>query len=82
MRKITEVVCISKEPQADLQREGFRKAPDLDSITFTIDSDTERNLLSIFGEVCDVIDRILLEGEAVLVMDVGGGVAALAAYSK
>lgn len=65
-----------------MQREGFKKAPDLDSITFNIESDTDGDLLPIFGEVCDVIDRILLEGEGVLVMDVGGGVATLAAYSK
>ena len=65
-----------------MQREGFRKTPDLDSNTFNIESDTEGDLLSIFGEVCDVIDRILSEGEGVLVLDVGGGVAVLAAYSK
>ena len=81
-RNITEVICISKEPQADLQREGFRKASDLDITTFTLDSDTEGDVLSIFGEVCDAIDRTLREGEGVLVWDMGGGVAALAAYSK
>ena len=82
MRNITDVICISEEPQVDLQREGFRKAPDLGSITFNIKSNTEGDLLSIFGEVCDVIDKMLQEGEGVLVMDVGGGVATLAAYSK
>lgn len=79
-RNITEVICISKDPQADLQREGFRKAPDLDSIIFTLESDTEGDLLSTFGKVCDAIDRTLWEGADVLVWDVGGGVAALAAY--
>ncbi|KAF6222796.1 hypothetical protein HO133_000845 [Letharia lupina] len=81
-RNITEVICISEEPQADLQREGFRKAPDLHSIIFTLKSDTEGDLLSIFGKVCDAIDRTLWEGAGVLVWDVGGGVAALAAYRK
>ena len=66
----------------DLEREGFRKAPDIDSTVFPIDSDDDGDLLPIFGEVCDVIDRTLGEGEGVLVCDVGGGVAVLAAYRK
>lgn len=81
-RKINEVICISKEPYADLQREGFNNAPDLETTTFTIASDTEGNLLRIFSQVCDAIDRAISEKECVLVWDVGGGVAALAAYSK
>ena len=81
-RNITQVICISKEPQADLQREGFRKASDLDITTFTLDCDTKGDVLSIFGEVCDAIDRTLREGKDILVWDMGGGVAALAAYSK
>lgn len=41
-------------------------------------------MLSILGQVCDVIDRILghAQGEGVLVWDVGGGVAAVCGYSK
>ena len=58
------------------------KAPDLDSTTFGLESDTEGNLLPILTAVCDAINRTLWEGEGVLVWDVGGGVAALAAYSK
>ena len=82
MRNITEVICISKEPSADLQREGFQKALYLDSTIYTIDSDTEGDLLSIFGEICDAIDWSLADGDSVLVWDIGGGVAAMAAYSK
>ena len=65
-----------------MQREGFKKDSDLDITGFKIDSDTEGDLLSIFGEVCDAIDRVLYEGEGVLVWDIGGGLATLAAYSK
>ena len=81
-RNYNQVICISKEPLTDLQREGFRKAPELDKNVFTLTSDTEGDLLSIFGEICDAIDGGLEEEEDVLVWDVGGGVAALAAYSK
>ena len=81
-RNITQVICISKEPLADLEREGFKKAPDLDKTVFTLESDTEGDLLPIFGEVCSIIDRTFGNGECVLVWDVGGGVAALAAYRK
>lgn len=56
-----------------MQREGFRRASDLDITTFTLDCDTEGDVLSIFGEVCDAIDRTLWEGETVLVWDIGGG---------
>lgn len=84
MRNITEVICISKDPQIDLQREGFRRAPDLDAIIFTLESDTEGDMLAIFSKVCDNIHGIVgnAQGEGVLVWDVGGGVAALAAYSE
>ena len=81
-RNITQVICISKEPLTDLEREGFKKAPDLDKTVFTLESDTEGDLLPIFGEVCSIIDRTFGNGECVLVWDVGGGVAALAAYRK
>ncbi len=82
MRKVTEVICISRVPYADLQREGFKEASDLDSNIFTLESDTKGALLPIFGEVCNAIDKTLQEEQGVLVWDVGGGVAALAAYSK
>lgn len=39
-------------------------------------------MLPLFPAVCDAIDRTLTKGEGVLVWDVGGGVAAVAAYSK
>ena len=65
-----------------MEREGFRKAQDLDKTIFTLESDTEGDLLPIFGEVCNIIDRTLGNGENVLVWDVGGGVTALAAYRK
>ena len=79
-RNITEVICISKEPKVDLQREGFRNAPDIDATIFTLGSNNETDMLSVFSEVCDSIDETLREGQGVLVCDVGGGVAALAAY--
>ena len=82
MRKITKVICISRAPQADLQREGFKNALDLDSTPFILESDTKGDLVPIFGKVCDAIDKNLREDEGVLVWDVGGGVAVLAAYSE
>ena len=81
-KNINEVICISKDPQADLQSEGFRNAPDLEAVTFTIDSDTEGDMLWIFGEVYDIIDKILAEMKGVLMWDTGGGVAMMAAYGK
>lgn len=65
-----------------MQREGFNNAPDLDTTIFSIESDGKGNLLPIFGEVYDAIERILEGEEGVLMWDVGGGVAVLAAYSK
>ena len=81
-RGITDIICISEEPAADLQREGFKKAPYLENSTFTIGSDSEGDLLSIFGEVCEAIDWALDDENGVLVWDIGGGVAAMAGYSK
>ena len=69
-----------------MQREGFKEAPDLDNTVFTIESDNKGNLLAVFGEVCDAIDSTLQEGEGegegLLMWDIGGGVAAVAAYRE
>lgn len=65
-----------------MQREGFGKGTELRATTFTIENDAEGDLLPILGALCDAIDWALWEGEDVLVLDIGGGVAALAAYSS
>lgn len=65
-----------------MEREGFRRGPELDITTFALESDNEGDLLPIFDDICHAIDRVLWEGESVLVWDIGGGVAGLAAYSK
>ncbi len=65
-----------------MEREGFRRGPELDITTFALESDNEGDLLPMFDEICHAIDRVLWEGEGVLVWDIGGGVAGLAAYSK
>ena len=80
--KITKVICISTEPEVDLQKEGFTKEADLDSSLFPIDDLTEGDLVSILDRMCDVIDETLQKEESVLVWDIGGGVAAMAAYRK
>ena len=82
MRGITDIVCISEEPAADLEREGFKKAPYLETAPFRIESDSEGDLLSILGEICEAIDWPLNDENSVLVWDIGGGVAAMAGYSK
>ena len=65
-----------------MEREGFKKVSYLENSTFTIENDSEGDLLSIFGEVCEAIDWALNEENGVLVWDIGGGVAAMAGYSK
>ena len=65
-----------------MKHEGFRRGPELDITTFALESDNEGDLLPIFDRICHAIDRVLWEGEGVLVWDIGGGVAGLAAYSK
>ena len=55
--------------------------PNLEN-SFTLGTYPEEDLLSVLDAVCDAIDGTLNEGGAVLVLDIGGGVAALAAYSK
>ena len=65
-----------------MEREGFKKAPYLENTIFTIGGDSEGGLLPIFGEVCEAIDWTLNDENSVLVWDIGGGVAAMAAYSK
>lgn len=81
-RGITEVMCISKDPYGDLQREGFTNALDIDSTIFTIETDNKGNLLPVFGEAYNAIENIRQGGESLLIWDVGGGVAVLASYRK
>lgn len=78
-RNITEIICVSKEPIADLEREGVMLPEDLEN-NFTLGSYPGEELLSVTDALCDAIDETLEEGGAVLVLDIGGGVAAMAAY--
>ena len=64
-----------------MQREGLTIPPNLEN-SFTLGTDPEEELLSVIDAVCDAIGETLNEGGAVLVLDIGGGIAALAAHSK
>ena len=65
-----------------MQRGGVQNAQYLWNVIFPIEDDTDGDLLSIFGEVCDGIETTLDNRGGVLIWDIGGGVAAMAAYSK
>ncbi|KAM0803420.1 hypothetical protein BDR22DRAFT_970721 [Usnea florida] len=78
-RNIREIICVSEEPREDLENEGLTIHPDLED-PFTLGIYPERELLSVIDELCAAIDVTLEEGGAVLVLDIGAGVAAMAAY--
>ena len=80
-RNIKEIICVSEKPTEDLQREGLTIPPDLDN-SFTLGTYPGEELLSVIDALCDAIDETLDEGGGVLVLDIGGGVAAMAAYRK
>ena len=64
-----------------MQREGLTIPPDLQN-NFTLGTYPEEELLSVIDALYAAIDETLLEGGAVLVLDIGGGVAAMAAYRE
>ena len=64
-----------------MQREGLTIPPDLEN-NFTLGTYPEEELLSVIDALCDAIDETLDEGGAVLILDIGGGVAAMAGYRK
>ena len=79
-RNIAEIICVSKDYKVDLEREGLTIPPDLDY--FNLGSYPGEELLSVIDALCDAIDETLDEGGAVLVLDIGAGVAAMAGYRK
>ena len=64
-----------------MESEGLTIHPDLED-KFTLGIHPEEELLSVIDELCAAIDVTLEEGGAVLVLDIGAGVAAMAAYRK
>ncbi|KAK3172395.1 hypothetical protein OEA41_005716 [Lepraria neglecta] len=78
-RKISTIVQVSVPNLATPVCAAFQKSG-IELVRFGKGDDEHSNLLPVFGEVCNFVDKRLKQKKSVLFWETGGGAASLVAY--